>query len=59
MIQLLLTLICLPALPVLLSLLRGFDWFNGLLKNERSLIFFIYLMIVYAVILWHLFEPVY
>lgn len=59
MIQLLLTLICLPALPVLLGLLRGFDWFSGLLKHERSLIFFIYLMIVYAVILWHIFEPVY
>ncbi|MGM9538779.1 MAG: hypothetical protein ACI3VN_10660 [Candidatus Onthomonas sp.] len=54
-----LTLFCLPALPVLLGLLKGFDWLGTLWKEERGRILLIYLMAAYAVLLWYLLRPVY
>lgn len=54
-----LVLVCLPALPVLLSLLKGADWLRELWKKEEGRILLIYLMVAYAILLWHLFRPIY
>lgn len=54
-----LTLFCLPALPVLLGLLKGFDWLGALWKEERGRMLLVYLMVAFAIVLWHLLRPVY
>lgn len=54
-----LVLVCLPVLPVLLGMLKGADWLRALWKEERGRILLIYLIVVYAILLWYLFRPIY
>lgn len=57
--QLIKVIVCLPALPVLVGLLRDFDWLKAQWKDEHFRVLLVYVMAVFAVVLWHLFRPGY